>query len=86
MRVKNKFYIILLLFCLLSVNLSVNAEVIRLNPDEKNELKLTDKPDNLNKNLVIQDKDVVEDLIKCKRKKKLRILSFFGRLRLTIIH
>ncbi len=72
MRVKNKFYIILLLFCLLSVNLSVNAEVIRLNPDEKNELKLTDKPDNLNKNLVIQDKDVVEDLIKMQKEEEVK--------------
>ncbi len=71
-QVKNWFYIIVLILCLFSVDLSVNAEVIRLDAGEKNELKLTDKVDMQNKNLVIQDRDVVEDLIKIQKEEEVK--------------
>lgn len=50
----------------------VNAEVIRLEPTEKNQLKLNDVKDFSSKNLVIKDRDVIEDLIKAQKEEEIK--------------
>jgi len=72
--VVKKINIIILLaaFSILSFPLSAFCEVIRLNPDEKNELKLNNKVNEYNKNLVIKDKNVVEDLIKMQKEEEVK--------------
>ena len=63
-RIFIKTFIFLFLFGSFSGFVRSYAEVIRLEPTEKNTLKLKSKEDVYNKNLVIQDREVVEDLIK----------------------
>ncbi len=48
------------------------AEVIRLEPTEKNKLKLNEVKELSTKNLVIKDRDVVEDLIKTQKEEEIK--------------
>lgn len=50
----------------------LSAEVIRLEPTEKNELKLNSKNNLANKNLVLKDRDVIEDLIKMQKEEEIK--------------
>lgn len=48
------------------------AEVIRLEPMEKNKLELKNKSDIYNKNLVIKDKNIIEDLIQMQKEEEVK--------------
>ena len=48
------------------------AEVIKLEPTEKTKLKLNTIKETGNKNLVINDRDVVEDLIKMQKEEEVK--------------
>jgi len=72
--------IIFLLICsfILNANLSF-AEVIRLEPVEKPEIKLHTNDDVLNKSLVIKDRDAVEDLIKMQKEEEIKDIELLWR-------
>ena len=55
------------------------AEVVRLEPTEKNTLQLKSKDDIYNKNLVIQDREVVEDLIKMQKEEEVKDIELLWR-------
>ncbi|MCD7779221.1 MAG: hypothetical protein LUH05_00930 [Candidatus Gastranaerophilales bacterium] len=74
--VKNIF--LLLLIFLLCKTYSF-AEVIRLDPDEKTEIKLHSRDDVLNKNLVLKDRDAVEDLIKMQKEEEIKDIELLWR-------
>lgn len=72
---KHKFkicYTLLLSFFLLSVNAAFSAEVIRLGPVEKNQIKLNNNIVEANKNLVIKDRSIVEDLIRMQKEEEVK--------------
>ncbi|MCD7740366.1 MAG: hypothetical protein LUH11_03355 [Candidatus Gastranaerophilales bacterium] len=48
------------------------AEVISLEPEEKSEIELHSRDDILNKNLVLNDRDAVEDLIKMQKEEEIK--------------
>ncbi len=56
-----------------------NAEVIRLEPTSKNEIKLKETKDVLNKNLVIKDKSIIEDLIKTQKEEEIKDIELLWR-------
>ncbi len=72
MNYKKKLAALFILFCIKACNLYCYAEVIRLNPDEKNTLELSNKEKEYNKNLVIKDRSVVEDLIKMQKEEEVK--------------
>ena len=72
-------FIFLFLFGSFSGFVSSYAEVIRLEPTEKNTLKLKSKEDIYNKNLVIQDREVVEDLIKMQKEEEVKDIELLWR-------
>ncbi len=72
MEVKKRTTVLLIILSMLLCNLSCLAEVIRLNPDERNELKLNNKITEQNKSLVIKDRDVIEDLIKMQKEEEVK--------------
>ncbi len=78
-RIFIKTFIFLFLFSSFSCFVSSNAEVIRLEPTEKNTLKLKSKEDIYNKNLVIQDREVVEDLIKMQKEEEVKDIELLWR-------
>ena len=78
-RIFIKTFIILFLFGSFSGFVSSHAEVIRLEPTEKNTLKLKSKEDVYNKNLVIQDREVVEDLIKMQKEEEVKDIELLWR-------
>ena len=53
---------ILVMISFFSSSISV-AEVIRLEPTEKNKITLSDKKEALNKNLVIKDKNITGEIL-----------------------
>ena len=67
-----KSFIVLLLISFFSSSSIAGAEVIRLEPTEKAQLKLNQVKDLSNKNLVINDRDVVEDLIKTQKEEEIK--------------
>ena len=62
----------------LSTNTST-AEVIRLEPTEKNKITLSDKKDIYNKNLVIKDKNIIEDLIQMQKEEEVKDIELLWR-------
>ena len=68
---KNFSFILTAICILLQMNFAY-AEVIRLEPTEKNQLKLEHNNTVQNKNLVIQDKTVVEDLIQTQKEDEIK--------------
>ena len=75
MEKRIKKYLIYIVIGILICNIANNvskAEVIRLNPDEKNELKLNNKTNEYKKNLVIKDREVIEDLIKIQKEEEVK--------------
>ncbi len=80
MRIKkylNKLLIILVIMTLL--NVSVLAEVIRLEPVEKNTLKLNNKEPETTKNLVLNNRDKVEELIKIQKEEEIKDIELLWR-------
>lgn len=55
------------------------AEVIRLEPTEKNKIILSDKKDIYNKNLVIKDKNIIEDLIQMQKEEEVKDIELLWR-------
>lgn len=78
-RIFIKTFIFLFLFGSFSGFVRSYAEVIRLEPTEKNTLKLKSKEDVYNKNLVIQDREVVEDLIKMQKEEEVKDIELLWR-------
>ena len=74
-----KSFIFLLLVSLFTQYNAVFAEVIRLEPTSKNELKLKETQAVLDKNLVIKDRDVVEDLIKAQKEEEIKDIELLWR-------
>lgn len=72
MLVKKNLIVFTIALSIFFGGLTAFAEVIRLNPDEKNELKLNSKENEYNKNLVIKDRDVIEDLIKMQKEEEVK--------------
>lgn len=73
---------ILILFLLLNffcLNNIASAEVIRLEPTEKNELKLNAKQDIYNKNLVLGDRDEIEEIIKMQKEEEVKDIELLWR-------
>lgn len=68
---KKSFIILLLMSFFCSANYTF-AEVIRLEPTEKNKLELKNKTEVYNKNLVIKDKGVIEDLIQMQKEEEVQ--------------
>ncbi|MBE7704308.1 MAG: hypothetical protein E7Z90_00690 [Cyanobacteria bacterium SIG29] len=77
MRIKNILLIFLLLF--LTQSNFVFAEVIRLEPTDKNELKLKNTENFINENLVIKDRSVLEDLIKAQKEEEIKDIELLWR-------
>ena len=78
-RIFIKTFIFLFLFGSFSGFVSSYAEVVRLEPTEKNTLQLKSKDDIYNKNLVIQDREVVEDLIKMQKEEEVKDIELLWR-------
>lgn len=74
-----KSFIFLLLVSFLLQSNAVFAEVIRLEPTSKNEIKLKDTKSVLDKNLVIKDRDVIEDLIKTQKDEEIQDIELLWR-------
>lgn len=74
-----KSFIFLLLVSFLLQSNVVFAEVIRLEPTSKNEIKLKDTKSVLDKNLVIKDRDVIEDLIKTQKDEEIKDIELLWR-------
>ena len=70
----------ILTFAIITLFVNVSfAEVIRLEPTEKNEIKLSDKKDVYNKNLVIKDKNIIEDLIQMQKEEEVKDIELLWR-------
>lgn len=67
-----KSFIVLLFISFFLQSSAYCAEVIRLEPTEKNKLKLNEVKELSTKNLVIKDRDVVEDLIKTQKEEEIK--------------
>lgn len=65
-------FIFLFFLCLLLDSSAFGVEVIRLEPTEKNQIKLSNKKDIFNKNLVISDKNVIEELIQLQKEEEVK--------------
>ena len=75
---KNFSFILTAICILLQMNFAY-AEVIRLEPTEKNQLKLEHNNTVQNKNLVIQDKNVVEELIQTQKEDEIKDIELLWR-------
>ncbi len=71
-RLFKRIFLLLILTGFIAVNSSFSAEVVRLGPVEKNELKLNKSLPADNKNLVIKDRTVVEDLIRMQKEEEVK--------------
>lgn len=80
MRLRNtKVLAFLIVVCLFLQTGFCFAEVIRLEPVEKNTLQLNNNKESGNKNLVIKDRDVVEDLIKMQKEEEVKDIELLWR-------
>ena len=64
--------ICILVILIATVNVVYSAEVVRLEPVEKNELKLNKNIVDANKNLVIKDRSTIEDLIRMQKEEEVK--------------
>ncbi len=78
-KILKRFSFILTAICILMQMNFAYAEVIRLEPTEKNQLKLEHNNTVQNKNLVIQDKTVVEDLIQTQKEDEIKDIELLWR-------
>ena len=78
-KILKNFSFILTAICILMQMNFAYAEVIRLEPTEKNQLKLEHNNTVQNKNLVIQDKTVVEDLIQTQKEDEIKDIELLWR-------
>lgn len=79
---KKLFVKFIIFFLIVNFSLSANvfsAEVVDLGNVEKNEIKLTDKKDIYNKNLVLKDKNFIEDLIKIQKEEEVKDIELLWR-------
>ena len=78
---KVKKYLILgiLLSVVCQFNYAFAQEVIRLEPTEKNELKLNSGKEIKNKNLVINNRDEIEELIKAQKEEEIKDIELLWR-------
>lgn len=76
---KNRLIIFFIIFSFLVQSNAVFAEVIRLEPGEKNELKLNNTKEFTEKNLVIKDRNTVEDLIKAQKEEEIKDIELLWR-------
>ena len=67
-----RFSLLFVLTVFLLGNISYCAEVIRLGPVEKNQIKLNNNIVEANKNLVIKDRSIVEDLIRMQKEEEVK--------------
>lgn len=80
MRLRNtKVLAFLIVVCLFLQTEFCFAEIIRLEPVEKNTLQLNNNKESGNKNLVIKDRDVVEDLIKMQKEEEVKDIELLWR-------
>ena len=80
MRLRNtKVLAFLIVVCLFLQTEFCFAEIIRLEPVEKNTLQLNNNKESGNKNLVIKDRDVVEDLIKMQKEDEVKDIELLWR-------
>lgn len=80
MRLRNtKVLAFLIVVCLFLQTEFCFAEIIRLGPVEKNTLQLNNNKESGNKNLVIKDRDVVEDLIKMQKEEEVKDIELLWR-------
>lgn len=80
MRDKFRQSFILFLFVCFFFQTNVSyAEVVRLEPGEKNELKLHEAKEIYNKNLVIKDRNMVEELIKAQKEDEIKDIELLWR-------
>ena len=80
MRIRNtKVLAFLIVVCLFLQTGFCFDEVIRLGPVEKNTLQLNNNKESGNKNLVIKDRDVVEDLIKMQKEEEVKDIELLWR-------
>ncbi len=75
---KNFIRIFLTLCFLLNTSISY-AEIIRLGPVEKNTIKLKENKDIENKNLVIKDRNVIEEIIKTQKEEEVKDIELLWR-------
>ncbi len=73
-----KFFILTLILFFFSTNF-VNAEVINLENIEKNHLKLSDNKNLKEKNLVLKDREVIENLIKMQKEEEIKDIELLWR-------
>ena len=78
---KSRKFIILLLAVLTiySASFSYAAEVIKLGPVEKNQLKLNNNISQANKNLVLNDRSAIEDLIRMQKEEEVKDIESLWR-------
>ena len=77
-RIKNNILYIVIAGLLIA-NSAYSAEVIRLGPVEKNKLELNNNIKATNKNLVIQDRATVEDLIRMQKEEEVKDIETLWR-------
>ncbi len=73
-----KFVLIIILSGFLNIN-SGNCEVINLEAVEKNTLNLHSNEDKLNKNLVINDRNELEEIIKAQKEEEIKDIELLWR-------
>lgn len=74
-----KLFILLISVLFIAADISFAAEVIPLGPVKKNELKLNDNIVNANKNLVLKDRNEVEDLIRMQKEEEVKDIETLWR-------
>ena len=67
-----KLFLFIIIAGILVSDSAFCAEVVRLGPVEKNQLKLNDNLKSANKNLVINDRTVIEDLIRMQKEEEVK--------------
>ncbi|MCD7879478.1 MAG: hypothetical protein LUG16_06055 [Candidatus Gastranaerophilales bacterium] len=80
LKLKNKNYLTILIIITLFTTPAVSfGEVVNLEPVEKNKLTLPIKNELSDKNLVIKDRNVVEDLIKMQKEEEVKDIELLWR-------
>lgn len=74
-----KYIIILLLLCCIFNTSCSFSEVVKLEPGEKNSLKLKSNDNISDKNLVLKDRDVIEDIIKAQKEEEVKDIELLWR-------
>ena len=78
-KVKKYLIITILLSIVWQCNFVFAQEVIRLEPTEKNELKLNQSKDLKNKNLVLNNREEIEELIRAQKEEEIKDIELLWR-------